>query len=156
MEISQFENLCMLTIKNPSNTMTKGYLLCVLHSLSKSIGFAMPEIYWFETGKQNQQHIHSIVKKKLTKDNIPKMSKTFKTSKTTIVSICPDEYDEPVLIENKLNHNCLTFHISPITSKGHYQQVTEEYRYKEADYRCDFIEDKPPFTLSPSSLPFFQ
>jgi hypothetical protein len=146
----------MLTLKNPDNTFDKPTLLRVIHSLSKSIGFAMPEIYWFETGRfQNGQiHIHSIIKKKLTPQLIPQYSKTFKSSKTTIISISHDEHGDPVLLENKVNHKNLIFHLSPITSKGHFLEVTEVYRFKEADYRCDFLDSPKPYTLSESSIPF--
>ncbi len=82
------------------------------------------------------------------------MSKTFKQSKTQIISISYDEAGDPVLLENKINHNNLTFYMSPITSKGHYQEVTEIYRYKEAELRCDFIITPEPYTLSESSVPF--
>lgn len=156
MEDYQFENLCMLTIKNPSNTFDKIALLRVVHSLSKKLAFAMPKIYWFEEGKQLQLHIHCLVKKKLTEQIIKQMSKTFKQTKTSIISISHDEYDEPVLIENKIDHSNLTFHMSPITSKGHYQEVTEVYRYKEADYKCDFLDSPKPYTLSETSLPFIK
>lgn len=154
METSQFENLCMLTIKNPSNTFSKVDLLRVLYTLSDRLFFSMPDLYWFETGKQNQIHIHCIVKKHLTNENIPHMSKTFKQIKTKYTEVSYDEAGEPVLIPRKFDHKSLTFHICPITSKGHYLQLTHEYRFKETDYKADFIEDKPPYTLSSCSLPF--
>lgn len=65
MENTQFENLCMLTIKNPSNTFQKLDLLRVVYTLSEKLSFAMPQIYWFETGKQEQIHIYCIIKKSL-------------------------------------------------------------------------------------------
>lgn len=154
MENTQFEDLCMLTLKNPSNTFHKIDLLRVLYTLSEKLSFAMPSIYWFETGKQNQIHIHCILKKKLNDQFIKNSSKTFKQMKTRFTEASFDEAGEPVLLIKKLDHKTLTFHISPITSKGHYLEVTEEYRFKETDYRCEFIEDNPPYTLSPSSLPF--
>lgn len=154
MEDYQFENLCMLTIKNPSNTFDKVTLLRVVHSLSNKLSFAMPKIYWFEEGKQQQLHIHCIIKKKLSDAIIKQMSKTFKQSKTQIISISYDETGNPVLLENKINHNNLTFHMSPIVSKGHFLEVTEIYRFKEVDYKCDFIDSPKPYTLSKDSVPF--
>lgn len=150
----QFENLCMLTIKNPSNTSDKKTLLLIVNTLTKKLGFGFPEIYWFEEGKQNQIHIHCIIRKKLTPDLIPKMSKTFKQTKTDLIEFSYDEYDDPVLLHNKIDHSSFTFHICPIESKSHFTEITEVYRFKEADYKCDFIDEVKPYTLSESSLPF--
>ena len=150
----QFENLCMMTIKNPSNQCDKKTLLLIVKTLSDKLGFGFPTIYWFETGKQDQIHIHCIIKKKIDQSLIQKFSKTFKQTKTEIVEFSYDDMGDPVLLKNKLSHDSFTFHICPIESKSHFLEITEIYRFKEADYRCDFIDEVKPYTLSKSSLPF--
>ena len=72
----------LLTIKNPNNQASKIDIIRVLYHLRDIIGFSNILKKCFETGKQDQLHIHALIKKKYpTEDLIKKYSKIYKTKK---------------------------------------------------------------------------
>ena len=87
-----YKDYTLLTIKNPSNQATKIDLLRILYHLRDILGFSTILKKTFENGKQNQIHIHAIIKKKMpTKELIQKYSKAYKQRKLKYLEVLPGD-----------------------------------------------------------------
>lgn len=144
-----------LTVKNPSNNLTDCELLRVAHHLKNIIGFSTIQHYEFESGKQNQRHIHLIIKKEQMPD-IKACSKKFKLQKLKYLEIVPaDELsDKPNLIELEIDTKKCVWHLSEINNANHFKHLMTVYTRKEiveaeelkTQYYaedCDFIDSDP-------------
>lgn len=138
-----YNDYTLLTIKNPSSRATKVELLRVLYHLRDIVGFTTILKKCFETGKQNQKHIHALIKKKYpTEDLIKKYSKIYKTKKLKYFEVVPidEEMDEPELFEFCLDTSKFNWHLSKIEDDAHFNQLRYEYMDKEKYKNCQFID----------------
>lgn len=140
-----YNKVSLLTVKNPNNKLNKEELLRVCYSLRSIIGFSTIYYQWFETGKQNQQHIHMIIKKTYPKneEDILKYSKSFKQRKLKYLKYMA--VSEPLnlwglgdMVEYTIDTSQCNFLLSKVESQQHLDQIINEYRFKELD--VDFID----------------
>lgn len=105
------------------------------------IGFNDIDCMWLENGKQDQQHIHAIIKKKMPNEEaILKMSKVFKQKKLKWFEYgeaAPGETIGAILV-HKMNTSHFGFHLSEIKDQQHFNELKYEYRWKELD--PDFLD----------------
>lgn len=137
-----YSDYSMLTVKNPTSKATKVDLLRVLYHLKDIVGFSNIKKKCFETGKQNQLHIHAIVKKKYpSEDLIKKYSKLYKTKKLKYYEEVPNDplFDEPELIEQIIDTSKFNWYISEITDEAHLKRLEFEYLKKEGI--VEFIDE---------------
>lgn len=130
-----------LRIKNPNNKATKVDLGRVVFHLMDIIGFSEIDVSWYETGKQNQQHLHLIIKKKMPNEKqLEQMSKTFKTKKMRWYEYGdpPDEEDFGSILVHKMDTKQFTWELTQIEDKAHFNRIKYEYRFKEQ--KCDFVD----------------
>ena len=142
-------------------------LLRVAHHLKDIIGFSTIIHYEFESGKQNQRHIHLIIKKEQMPD-IGACSKKFKLKKLKYLEIVPaDEMtDKPELIEMTIDTKKCVWHLSEINNANHFKhlmtvytrkEIVEAEQLKDQYYNddCDFIdsEDGDEYNKYPLSTP---
>lgn len=133
-----------LRVKNPNNQATKAELCRVVYHLMDIIGFSDIDIMWYEKGKQNQQHIHAIIKKKMPTDKqLQQMSKTFKTKKMKWFEYGQEceELGETIgtPIIHKMDTAAFNWQLTEIKDKQHYNEIKYEYRFKEC--KPEFIDD---------------
>jgi hypothetical protein len=136
-------NYSFLLVKNPNNQATKEELCRIVYHLMDIIGFSKIDVMWYETGKQNQQHIHAIIRKRMPcQEDIEKMSITFKIKKMKWF-----EYGKELLFEkmgsvivHKRDTKDFNWKISEIKDKEHYLRIKWEYRFKELN--PEFIDDE--------------
>ena len=146
----------LLTIVNPSSTCTKIELLRVLNHLRNVVGFTNVYTCWFEGfDTLEHRHMHAIIKKTKMFDSLAfaTASSKFKRSKIKWVEYGPSDEDDPTPIElfKELDHTKFTFDLSNFNTQCHFNYTALEYKYKEHDQLCRFINN---YTLSPSSIPF--
>lgn len=129
----------LLTIKCPSNKFEQVDLLRIFYSIKDNFDLNL-KTFWFEDGKQNQKHIHCLVKaKSFTQEHLNKWLASRKY-------VCKyytekhNEWDEPILIKIQLPRNKFTFHVQNIASEEHFFNIVEEYRFKEKLAYVDFID----------------
>lgn len=138
-----YSNYSLLTIKNPSNQATKVDILRVLHHLKDIVGYSTILKKCFETGKQNQLHIHALIKKQYpNEDLIKKYSKIYKTKKLKyheVVRASPYN-DDPELIELNLDTSKFNWKLTKIEDNAHFNELRYEYMEKELQKKCDFID----------------
>lgn len=138
-----YSEYTLLTIKNPNNQATRTESLRLLYHLKDIIGFSNILQKCFETGKQNQNHIHALIKKKYpTEDLIKKYSKIYKTKKLKYleeVQAGPFS-DEPELIERTIDTKQFNWHLSKIEDDAHFNRLRYEYMQKELEKKCNFID----------------
>lgn len=133
-----------LRIKNPSNNATKAELGRVVYHLMDIIGFTEIDVMWYETGKQNQQHLHLIIKKKMpTEKQLEQMSKSFKQKKIKWYEYGPENESAGetfgAVIVHKMDTKSFNWNLSEIRDRLHYNEIKYEYRFKELD--PDFIDE---------------
>lgn len=146
-----------LTVKCPSNNTTDGDLLRVVYFLREIVGFSEIVKYEFENGKQNQRHIHVIIKKTRmpSEEELGKMSKKFKLKKLkhlqetyepSNIDWNPESEEEPAyrtrLIEWEVDLKKYTWHLSDIKDQEHLGAL-DNYIVKELtkpDYSNLFID----------------
>ena len=126
-----------LRIKCPSNHTSEAELLRVVYFLREIIKFSDVIQYEFENGKQNQKHIHCVIKKlKMpTPDELGKMSATFKKKKLKYFeeSIMPNETLDgykTILIEKEIDLKKYNWHLSNIEDDAHLKTLST-YLQKE-------------------------
>lgn len=136
-----------LTIKNPSNNLDKEELVRVVYHLRNIVGFSKIHCMWYETGKQDQQHIHVIIKKRFPKEenDLKKMYKTFKQRKLRYYKYYALTESMNVsrlgdLVEYEIDTNKVTFMLSRFENQAHLYEVLYEYRFKEISGLADFID----------------
>lgn len=140
-----YEAVTMLTIKNPDNKMDKEELMRVLYHLKSIVGFSNILYCWFENGKQNQQHIHSIILKKMPHaDEIKKMSKSFKQKKLKYLRYFAEAEEQNIfglgdMVTYEVDTSRINWMLSSFSSQCHLAEVIHEYRFKELD--PEFIDD---------------
>lgn len=138
-----YNNYTLLTIKNPNNQASQLDLLRVLHHLKDIVGFSTIFKKCFETGKQNQKHIHAIIKKKYpTDDLIKKYSSIYKLKKLKYLEPVQsgEDSEEPELIEQTIDTKQFTWRLTNITDNAHFNQLRYEYMEKELVKKCHFID----------------
>jgi len=135
----------MLTIKNPNNRLDKEELMRVLFHLKGIVGFSVIYCAWYEMGKQEQQHIHAIIKKAPpTKEDIMKMSKSFKQKKLRYIKYYAQAEEISIsalgdMVDYEVDTSNVNWKITGFESLGHLNRVLYEYRFKELD--PDFIDE---------------
>jgi len=141
----------LLTIKNPSSTCNDADLLRVAYHLRNIIGYSTIYKEWFENGKQNQRHIHLVIKKleMPSKEQLGKMSSIFKRGKyrwTEIVQ-ANEGMPEATLLEYVYPLKNYIWHLSPFENTDHLKYVLNDYFRKEEGIKkinnnelCDFID----------------
>lgn len=140
-----YEALTMLTIKNPDNKMDKEELMRVLYHLKSIVGFSTILYCWYENGKQGQQHIHSIILKKMPRqEEIKKMSKSFKQKKLRYLRYFAEAEDHNIwglgdMVTYEVDTSKINWMLSSFENQSHLAEVIHEYRFKELD--PDFIDD---------------
>lgn len=127
-----------LRVKNPNNKATRAELCRVVYHLMDIIGFTEIDFMWYEMGKQGQQHVHAVIKKKMpTNAELGKMSKSFKLRKMKWFEygIPNEEAGETIgtPIVHKMDTKQFNWNLSEITDKLHYNEIKYEYRFKEND-----------------------
>lgn len=140
-----YNTVSMLTVKNPNNKLDKEELLRVCHHLKAIVGFSTIYYQWYETGDQNQQHIHMIIKKKApSKEDVEKYSKSFKQRKLRYLKYFAEAEQFSTnqlgdMIEYEIDTKQCNFKITGFNDQGHLNEVIYEYRFKELD--PDFIDE---------------
>lgn len=131
-----------LTIVNPSNNFDKLPLLRVYNHLRKIIGFSNAHTMWYEGFDipDKHHHLHAIIKKTEMPDR-EKISAAFKKSKCKWLEYSYDIHtDDPVEIEQDLDLTKFNFKLTEIKDNGHLQYLIHEYKFKEQEQLCDFID----------------
>ena len=140
-----YKALSMLTIKNPNNRLDKEELMRVLFHLKDIVGFSLIYFAWYEMGKQEQQHIHAVIKKTPPKEEeIMKMSKSFKQKKLRYLRYIAESEILHVsqlgdMLTYEVDLSNVNWKITGFESLGHLNQVLYEYRFKELS--PDFIDE---------------
>lgn len=141
-----YNGCSLLTIKNPNNKLDKEELMRVAYSFKSIIGFSTIYYLWYEMGKQKQQHIHMIIKKKFPSnpDELRKYSKSFKQRKLKYLKYFGEaEQHSPWgigdMVEYEIDTSQCNFLLSKIENQSHLAELIYEYRWKELD--PDFIDD---------------
>lgn len=132
----------LLRVKNPNNQATKEDLCRVVYHLMDIIGFSEIDILWYETGEQDQQHIHAVIKKKMpSEEEIAKMNKSFKQKKMKWFEYGIESPYERIgsVIVHKQDTSQYNWNISAIKDKEHYLRIKWEYRFKELN--PEFIDE---------------
>ncbi len=140
-----YSAVSMLTIKNPNNRLDKEELMRVLFHLKGIVGFSTIYCAWYEMGKQEQQHIHAIIKKAPpTEEDIMKMSKSFKQKKLRYLVYQAQAEEISIsalgdMVTLEVDTSNVNWKITGFDSLGHLNRVLYEYRFKELD--PDFIDE---------------
>lgn len=132
---SKYAEYKLLTIKNPSSTCDDSDLLRVAYHLRSLIGYSEIKKEWFERGKQNQRHIHLVIKKfqMPSQEKLAKISASFKRGKYrwTEIHQANEGRPEPTLIEWSCSLRNFTWYLSEFKSNDHYDYVVNDYFMKE-------------------------
>ncbi len=137
-----YSDYTLLTIKNPDNQATKSDLLRILYHLRDILGYSLIHKKSFEKGKQNQIHIHAIIKKKMPSEaNIQKYSKAYKLRKLKYLEIFQGDplHEDPEIIEFQVDTKKFIWHISKIEDAEHFHRLNQQYLDKEK-FTVDFID----------------
>jgi len=117
----------------------------VLYHLKGIVGFSTIYCAWYEMGKQEQQHIHAVVKKTPpTEEEIMKMSKSFKQKKLRYLRYIAESETLNVsqlgdMLTYEVDLSNINWKITGFDSLGHLNRVIYEYRFKELS--PDFIDE---------------
>lgn len=126
----------MLTLKNPSNTCLDEDLLRVEYHMRGLVGYSKVIHQWFESGKQNQRHLHCIIEKSQMPDKLKlgKISSSFKRTVLKYLDFGQSDEDPnaPICsIVCKLPLKKYLWHLSEFDSDLHYKYVKDDYCKKE-------------------------
>ncbi len=144
-DITNYKTVSMVTLKNPNNRLDKEELMRVLFHLKDIVGFSTIYFAWYEMGKQEQQHIHAVVKKTPpTEQEIMKMSKSFKQKKLRYLRYIAESEILHVsqlgdMLTYEVDTSNVNWKITGFDSLGHLNRVIYEYRFKELS--PDFIDE---------------
>lgn len=139
-----FKDVSFLTLKNPSNNLNKEELMRVLFHLKDICKFGTIHHLWYERGKQDQQHIHAIIRKQYPDDTqLAQYSKSFKLRKLRYLTYKAEaeEHNENGLgdmLEYEIDTKTCNFHISKFEHQVHLADTINEYQFKECF--VDFVE----------------
>lgn len=127
------QDYTLLTIKNPSGNCFKDDLCRVYYHLRDIVGFSQSLAEWYETGKQNQPHIHAIIKKRWSYVDIPKISKVYKQKKLKWFEYGIPQFDHELgtVIEESLDTSKYTIHLKEIEDASHLVRLINVYQWKE-------------------------
>lgn len=129
----------LLTIKCPSNKFEEGDLLRIVYQIKDTFDLFV-KTFWFETGKQNQKHIHCLVKGEMfTQEHLNK----WLSQRKYVVKYYTEKHnlwDEPVLIKTQIPKNKFTYHVQKIEDEDHFFNIVEEYRFKEKLSLVSFVD----------------
>lgn len=126
----------LLTLKNPSNTCSDEDLLRVEYHMRGLIGYSKVLHQWFESGKQNQKHLHLIIEKSQmpSKEKLGKISSSFKRTiikYLEFVQSNPSPDAKLMSLVQKLPLKAYLWHLNEFQSDLHFQYVRNDYRKKE-------------------------
>lgn len=131
----QYSDYKFLVVKNPSNNRDDGDLLRVAYHLRSLIGYSTIIKEWFEVGKQNQKHLHLVIRKTqmLSPEKLGKISSSFKRGSYKIVDIVQanEGSPTPTLIEWSCPLKHFMFHLSDFKNQNHFMYVLNSYSQKE-------------------------
>lgn len=132
----QYSDYKFLVVKNPSNTCSDGDLLRVAYHLRQLIGYSVILKEWFEEGKQNQKHLHLVIKKTqmITQEKLGKISSSFKRGsyRWTDIVQANEGQPEPTLIEWSAPLKNFIWHLSDFKNQHHFHYVLSSYSKKES------------------------